>query len=603
MSSHRRDRPEEIERGRAPRGPGSRLLARINPEAVGLRELPFTVIFLFVAAVLATHPGTEHLWALLAGAVLVVAIQLIASLGRWDHWSRAWQYALPLAQMLCLIALDYASSENPSFFTVMLFLPVVSLALQPGTVGVALGTVATAAITFGAAVLPAGPPAEGPVALLRVFVVTVCALLVSAGVYAVTQRLRDRTEDLLALQAEQQTTLQTVERQRDRLTDLTDRLESSRDLFRSTVEAATELVVVATDQGGLVLVASPGTERVLGRAPHDLVGTPVTDLVDHLELRRFARTRVVDGEPPSDLQALVGSASEGEPEQREWTFTREDGTGVPVNLVVTRRRRLEESGADGYLFVAADLTERRESERLQDEFIGLVSHELRTPLASILGYTELLRAGAETLPAEERGYVDVIDRNGQRLLRLVNDLLLSVQLVAGTFALTPDEVDAADVAWESVATLQPTAAASRVRVVFEPVGPAPLLTDPERLGQVVENLLANAVKFTPAGGTVRLQLSGSRVDGRRQIRLVVTDDGPGMTETEIARVTERFFRTETSRRQRVRGLGLGLSIVDAIVRAHGGSMTISSEPGSGTTITVLLPDLEAQAQTDANAVQ
>lgn len=579
---------------------GSRLLARARPEPVGLREAPFTAVFLVAASVLATHPETDQQW-LLGTAVVVVVVQLVAVLGRWHRWPASAQYVPPLVQLSCLVGLDYASTVNPSYFAVLLFLPVVSLALQPSVIGMVLGTAATAGITVGAAVAENGPFSLDPVAVLRTVVVTACALLVGVGVHAVTQRLRDRTDDLLRLQAEQEATLQTLAEQRDRLSDLADRLESSRSLFRSVIEASTEVLVLACDHRGRVLVSSPGAERVLGRTAESLIDTPVTDLFEPSQLGNEplpdagGADRRTDREEDSATaltQAAVGSAARGEPEHRETAFVRQDGSTVPVDLVVTQRRRIDAADSDGYLLVATDLTDRHESERLQDEFVGLVSHELRTPLASILGYTELLRARPEALGEDERRYLDVVDRNAQRLLRLVNDLLLSVQLAAGTFPLAPEGTDAAQVMAESVSNLRPTATAAGVTLSLLCDGPVPLVTDRERLGQIGENLIANAVKFTPAGGSVQVSLSGeTAIDGRHAARLIVADSGRGMNEEEIAQVTARFFRTDSARRSRVRGLGLGLSIVDAIVRGHGGTMTISSRPKEGTRIEVMLPDL------------
>lgn len=313
------------------------------------------------------------------------------------------------------------------------------------------------------------------------------------------------------------------------------------------------------------------------------------DLFDPVELREAARASGLDDSPASLLEVLVGAAQQDEPERREWTLRCADGDSVPVDLVVTRRR-LVEPGPDGYLFVANDLTERRESERLQDEFVGLVSHELRTPLSSILGYLDLLRVDAGLLPAEDLGYLGVIERNAHRLLRLVDDLLLSVQVVAETFTLTPEPSDATEIVRRSLEALGPAAIAKGVDQTLSAAGPVPLVTDPHRYAQVVENMLVNSIKFTPPGGTVVVTVT-ALTDGRSGARLVVSDSGPGMTAEEIDRATARFFRSEDARRQRVRGLGLGLAIVDAVVQAHAGTMSISSEPGAGTTITVDLPDL------------
>lgn len=577
--------------GRPPRrwGPITGLPGRLDPESVGFRQAPFTLIFILATLFIALLPGSDHPgWLVLSGAV-VVGIQLVASLGRWRHWPRWCHSLLPLGQMASLVGLDYATHANPWFITFMLFLPVVSLALQPGRAGVVLGTAGTAVITGIAAATPSGPVPEGPTSGLGVIVVTLCALLVGLSVHVVTQRLQDRTDALLTLQREQSATLRTLAASRDEQADLAGRLEASRNLLLSMIDAATESLVLATDLDGRILLAAPGAERMLGYPREELLGTAVTELVEPAELRQAVADRHWEPTPDSLLRVLVGEAESGTPQRGEWTLRGPGARAVPVELMVTRRPWLDGQAAHGYLFLGADQSERRESERLQDEFVGLASHELRTPLASILGYVELMRSDEDSLTPEHQRYLEVVDRNAHRLLRLVNDLLLSVQIVAGTFTLVRKRADAAEIVRDAVSLLEPTAAAAGVRVRLESPTTAPLMTDPERLGQVVENLLTNAIKFAGAG-SVEVSLAAGDAD-RGGIRLRVADDGPGMPAADVTKVTGRFYRAANARQQRVRGLGLGLSIVDAIVTAHGGTLTLASGPGEGTQITVELPDL------------
>jgi signal transduction histidine kinase len=372
------------------------------------------------------------------------------------------------------------------------------------------------------------------------------------------------------------------------------------------VDAATEQLVVATDDDGRIVASSPGAHELLGCDASVLAGGRVTDFYESAELRAAADRAGLGSSPADLLRVVVGRAEEGFPERHDWTLVRPDGSRVPVDVAVTRRPRLDGHRTAGYLFVGNDLTERRESERLQDEFIGLVSHELRTPLASILGYVDLLRAGPDALSEEQARYLEVVERNAQRLLRLVNDLLLSVQLAAGTFQLTPERLDAAEVVRRSVTSLGPTAVAAGVTVDVDVPPSLPFVSDSVRLGQVTENLVANAVKFTPRGGHVRVTLrrGGDAVGGPARlhpraddVRLMVVDDGPGITEAELARVTERFFRSRDARNRRVSGLGLGLPIVASIVAAHGGHMDIDSAPDEGTSVVVDLHPLVRGTET------
>jgi signal transduction histidine kinase len=226
----------------------------------------------------------------------------------------------------------------------------------------------------------------------------------------------------------------------------------------------------------------------------------------------------------------------------------------------------------------------RELDRLKDEFVALVSHELRTPLTSITGYLELVLDDPE-LPDEQRRFLDVVDRNADRLLRLVSDLLLVAQIESGKLSLDPEEVDLVDLATQSVEVLRPAADARGIDLRLD-VDPIPSLRgDPARLGQLLDNLVSNAVKFTESGGRVVVALG---VTGE-EVVLAVSDNGIGIPVAEQRRLFDRFFRASTAQDRAIEGTGLGLTIVHAIVRAHGGEIELTSDEGQGTTFRVRLP--------------
>jgi signal transduction histidine kinase len=240
----------------------------------------------------------------------------------------------------------------------------------------------------------------------------------------------------------------------------------------------------------------------------------------------------------------------------------------------------------------------RESDRLADEFMTLISHELRTPLTSIIGYLELTLDDGN-LTEEQRGYLDVVDHNADRLLRLVDDLLLVAQLEAGQLAVRRVELDLSAVARQAVAEAQPGAAAKDITLTLDADVAVPLQADKGRMFRTLENLLSNAIKFTPAGGSVRVSVS--HADG--VVRLEVADTGIGIAPDDQERLFERFFRTSAVTEQHFPGTGLGLYIAQAIVEAHGGSITVRSEPGKGTSFSVALPtDLSELPALDAVAV-
>jgi signal transduction histidine kinase len=226
----------------------------------------------------------------------------------------------------------------------------------------------------------------------------------------------------------------------------------------------------------------------------------------------------------------------------------------------------------------------RELDRLKDEFVALVSHELRTPLTSITGYLELVLDDSPLLP-EHRRFLEVVDRNAGRLLRLVSDLLLVAQIESGKLALEPEDVDLADLATHSVEALRPAADARDIDLRLD-AHPVPNMTgDPARLGQLLDNLVSNAVKFTEDGGRVVVAL-GVRGD---DLVLAVSDNGIGIPVAEQRRLFDRFFRATTAQDRAIEGTGLGLTIVHAIVQAHDGAIEVTSDAGHGTTFRVRLP--------------
>ena len=192
---------------------------------------------------------------------------------------------------------------------------------------------------------------------------------------------------------------------------------------------------------------------------------------------------------------------------------------------------------------------------MKDEFIALVSHELRTPLTSICGYLELLLQDdvMAELPAAQMNWLEVIDRNAERLLRLVEDLLLTAQASAGSLALEQGELDIEAIIEQAVQASGPVAAARSITLTCSTESLPAASGDRLRIGQVIDNLISNALKFTPAGGTVdvRAYPHGSVA------RIEVADTGMGISEDEQTQLFERFFRTARAQEEAIPGVGLG----------------------------------------------
>jgi PAS domain S-box-containing protein len=226
----------------------------------------------------------------------------------------------------------------------------------------------------------------------------------------------------------------------------------------------------------------------------------------------------------------------------------------------------------------------RELDRLKDEFVALVSHELRTPLTSIIGYIELLR-DERTTGMDADHFASVIQRNAERLLHLVSDLLFLSQMQSGQLALEVCDTHLADIAAGAVQEFRPEAGRKHIELTLSAAVDPHLAVDPTRMTQLFGNLISNAVKFTPENGKVEVTVA---VEGNEAV-LSVSDTGTGIPAADQERIFERFFRTEAATRRMIPGSGLGLTISKAIVEAHQGRITVRSDEDRGSTFTVRLP--------------
>ncbi|WP_369252009.1 sensor histidine kinase [Geodermatophilus amargosae] len=341
----------------------------------------------------------------------------------------------------------------------------------------------------------------------------------------------------------------------------------------SVIDAITEQSVVGTDRDGVVRVWNPGAERLLGLPRADVV-----------RRRRITDFHVPDELGDRGLDALVSAAAEHGSDVRDWTYVAADGGRRTVSVAVTPRAD-DDGCSAGWTFVGTDMTEVRAAERLKDQFVALVSHELRTPLSAVLGWLEVV-LDDPALDDGHRRSLDVVTRNASRLERLVGDLLFTAQVEAGRFVLTPGEVDLAHLVAAAEESARVTAAAAGVTLTAHLPASGPVVPgDAVRLAQAVDNLVSNAVKFTPRGGRVELVVGC----GEHVASVQVRDTGVGIPAAEQQRLGERFVRAASARRAGVPGVGLGLSITRAIAAAHGGRLELAGTEGRGTTATLVLP--------------
>ncbi|GAA2579352.1 hypothetical protein GCM10010399_06380 [Dactylosporangium fulvum] len=236
-----------------------------------------------------------------------------------------------------------------------------------------------------------------------------------------------------------------------------------------------------------------------------------------------------------------------------------------------------------------------EATAMNNEFVATVAHELRGPLSSVVAFSHLLGdATSGALSEDQRTYLDVIDRNANRLLRLIEDLLLLSRLEARTLQLKPVPTRLPELLAAAVAERIPAALAAGIELTLDCADGPDLVCDDTRVHQVVDNLVSNAVKFTPSGGRVTVR-AGPADDGWT---IAVADSGVGIPAADLPRLFSSFFRgsnvTAAVGRQVMPGTGLGLVVSRAIVELHGGSISVASTEGVGTTVTLSLPTRTAR---------
>ncbi|MCA9476848.1 MAG: GHKL domain-containing protein, partial [Nitrospira sp.] len=239
----------------------------------------------------------------------------------------------------------------------------------------------------------------------------------------------------------------------------------------------------------------------------------------------------------------------------------------------------------GSVIVLHNVTELRRLEQVRSEFIDNVSHELRTPLTAIVGYLETLLDEPSLETPHNRKFLHVAHQHAERLSRLVNDLRSLAEIESGSIVLRRESLLLGNVVDEVCDMLQPQAMKKDLQFLNHLNDATEVRTDRDRLIQILVNVVENAIKYTPAGGTISFHV---RSDGDRVV-LQVKDTGQGIPSRDLPRITERFYRVDRARSREEGGTGLGLSIVKHLVHMLGGKLRIQSEVGKGTSVEVDLP--------------
>jgi two-component system phosphate regulon sensor histidine kinase PhoR len=326
--------------------------------------------------------------------------------------------------------------------------------------------------------------------------------------------------------------------------------------------------VLAVDRAGRVLNLNRAACEMFGVAREQAVGRGVQELVRDAELNRLVDRILADRQPV-----------EGE------IVLRRDGERIlQVRGTVLR----EAAGRDiGAMVVLNDVTRLHRLAQVRRDFVANVSHELKTPITSIQGFVETLREGAIRDPEKAEQFLDIIGRQVDRLSAIIEDLLVLARIErdgeAGRIEL--QRADLATLLDETVEEYAERAAAAGVSVRVDCARPLWANVNPHLVAQAVGNLLDNAIKYSPSGEAVDLE---ARQDGT-DVLIRVRDRGCGIAAEHLPRIFERFYCADKARSRNLGGTGLGLSIVKHIVQAHGGSVSVESTPGKGSTFTIRIP--------------
>jgi len=370
-------------------------------------------------------------------------------------------------------------------------------------------------------------------------------------------------------------------------TDVTEQHEAEQALHMATRQR--ELILESVGDGiygidleGRLTFINQAGAHALGYTPEELTGRDLHEVIHHSH---------ADGTPYSKstdpiLQALRRCESI---RMRDEVFWRHDGSAFPVEY--SANPLLEEGIISGMVVAFQDVSERRRLERMKDEFISTVSHELRTPLTSLRASLGLITSGTlDKRPEKQRQMLDMAIGNCDRLIRLVNDILDFEKVEKGKLPLDRQPVEAIDLL-RRAADVAYTAASQVHITVRVDAAHVQVLCDEERILQVLNELVANAIKFSPPDTAIRLsaQPGKENSDGSDEVCFTVEDEGRGIAAEKLERIFERFQQGDASDSRALGGTGLGLALCRSIVEQHGGRIWAESAPGKGSQFHFTLP--------------
>ena len=360
--------------------------------------------------------------------------------------------------------------------------------------------------------------------------------------------------------------------------------------------------IFSTDSTGTITSFNRAAERMLGYPASHFVGRKAGEMMEQVYEQEELRTRAQElsvkfGRPITGIEIfLLPLEGQGIYEQ-EWTVCRNDGKRVPITLTVTALRT-QGGEIHGFLGIAQDISDRKEIDRVKNEFISTVSHELRTPLTSIRGALGLVSGGAAgQLPEKASELVAIAHKNSERLVLIINDILDIKKIESGKLSLHIVPVGVADVVQQALEANQIYGDKYSVTFISKRVdASARVMADSSRLMQIMANLLSNAAKFSPAGSEV--WVNADCRDGR--VHFSIRDFGAGISEEFRARIFQKFAQADQSGTRHFEGTGLGLSIAKRLVEAMGGTIRFETTLKNGTTFFFDLPQAHVVSSASAS---
>lgn len=365
------------------------------------------------------------------------------------------------------------------------------------------------------------------------------------------------------------------------------------ELLGGVFAAETASVLVVTDAAGAITRFNPGAEAVVGVLEAEALGRTPAFFLEETALASWAMAMRTE----QDFAAVAAGFVTGHQQQPlDWPFLRPDGERRVMSMTISA---IHGAGNEitGFLCAGRDVTDDDAAVSGTEQFLATMSLELRAPMASILGYAEMLQEelADPCVTDGARSFVDRIERNGQRMLLLIQDLLTLTRVEDPDLELTRTAVDLRTLVSTAYDDLLLRTEGRQLEVSLRlPPDPVIQECDAKLVEQAVFQLLVNASNFTPDGGRIMVSLKSSGAVNR----IVVGDTGLGISQTDRDRLFGRFFRSHQPEVQQVRGSGLGLAIVHAVVSAHGGSVSVESELGRGSTFVVELPGRVTVAETE-----